>query len=67
MAQVNDLMFTALRGNGYTGAVPDMLYAFKQANSITDWDTFLTAQGFTTGALSDRKLAYWQAQVDALP
>lgn len=67
MAQINDLMFEALRVRGYTGALADMVYAFKVANSITSWDAFLTAEGFTTGAISDRKAAYFQNLVDNPP
>jgi len=67
MPHINDLMFTALRDREYTGALPDMLHAFKVDNSIESWDTFLTAEGFTIGAISDRKMAYFQDLVDNPP
>lgn len=62
MPQVNDLAFTALRGLGFEGSLGDMLYAWKRAQGgWNGWDAFLTAQGFTEGALSDRKFAYWES------
>ena len=67
MAQINDLMFEALRDREYTGALPDMLSAFKVDNEIESWDEFLTTEGFTTGAISDRKMAYFQDLVDNPP
>jgi hypothetical protein len=35
VALVNDKMFAALRGLGFTGAVPDMLLEYYQANGAT--------------------------------
>jgi hypothetical protein len=60
-------MFEALRARDYTGALADMLYAFRVAEGIESWDEFLTAEGFTTGAIRDRKAADFPDLVENPP
>lgn len=59
MAQINDAQFAALRTQEYTGALPDMLHAYKAANNITTWHDFYVSQGFTSGHISDFALTFW--------
>jgi hypothetical protein len=57
MAQLNDAMFAGLRDRGYTGALPDMRYAFFKAEGVGTWREFYLANG-GTGQLNDWLLAY---------
>ena len=47
----------------YLCALADHMAAFKRDQGISSWDVFLASQGFTEGALSDRKMAYFLAPV----
>ncbi len=61
---INDLMFQKLGDLGYPGALTDRINAFKAANAPwTGWDGYLAREGYTTGALSDRKFQYFDELV----
>ncbi|MFT6957726.1 MAG: hypothetical protein ACJAYC_002740 [Halieaceae bacterium] len=64
MAQLNDLMYDALRDQGFTGALTDMRAAFAEANDIppAGWHDFYGAAGFTEPQKNDRAFAYWLAE-----
>lgn len=61
---VNDAKFEALRAQGYTGAMPDMVLQWLHANGATAncisdaWLEMLASQGITYGGISDRWFNY---------
>jgi hypothetical protein len=57
MAQINDLMFDTLRTLGYTGALPDMRYAYERDFGIRLSREVLTVTGLKS--VTDAKMAYW--------
>ena len=58
-SQINDAMFDRLRGLGYTGALPEMLFAFLTAQGVSTKLELYKANGFTSGHINDFALEYW--------
>lgn len=60
---MNGRLANTLRGYGFTGTIDEMLYAYYGGTATTllqremDW---LTAKGHTTGALADRRRAFYR-------
>jgi hypothetical protein len=61
--QINDLMFVKLRALGYTGALVDMLDAYRQDNEIVSWYEWYGSQGQIQPQYNDRQWAFWDALV----
>lgn len=67
MAQLNDAMFAALRGAGYTGALADMRTAYLSDLGYDSMRALYVANGFTSGHISDFALDYWTGTIEAPP
>lgn len=64
MAQINDLMFDALRNAGYTGALADMRSAYLAELGYATILELYEANGFSSGHISDFALTYWAGTIE---
>ncbi len=63
MTQQNDIRFEKLRALSYTGALADMLAAYKFDNGIISWPQWYPDQGYSQPHVSDRAMAFWEGLV----
>ena len=67
MAQINDLMFAALRDAGYTGALADMRAAYLEDLGYGTMRELYVENGFESGHISDFALTYWAGTIETAP
>lgn len=67
MAQINDLMFAALRDAGYTGALADMRTAYLADLGYATMAELYAANGFSSGHVSDFAATYWAGTIETAP
>lgn len=67
MAQINDLMFAALRDAGYTGALADMRKAYLDELGYGTLRELYISNGWDSGHISDFAVTYWAGTIETAP
>jgi hypothetical protein len=67
VAQINDLMFAALRDAGYAGALADMRAEYLSDLGYSTMRELYEANGFSGEHVSDFAATYWAGAIETAP